>query len=131
MRSTQFIGLTKRAEEFVKKLTPLPSDRKTHGLAEEEISLRRWAWPQKLYPIKFKERLKTACIREIVQSVPWSSGPMFFTCLELDWGFPDRNPDSNFTKVLQWVDDPSLAFVDKNDVRSGPEYDVDQGVFWV
>jgi len=131
MRSTQFVGLTKRAQEFVEKLTPLPSDRKTQGLSSEDIELRRWAWPQSLYPIRVEERLKTACIREVVQAVPWSSGPMFFTCLELDWGFPDRNPNTNFTKVLQWVEYPSLAFVDEHGVRGGSEYDVDQGIFWV
>jgi len=132
VRTTQFIGLTAEAQRFVANLKELSSDNTTSGLCGEEIPLKRWKWPQDKLPIAVPERVEKACIREVVQEIPWSSGPMIFTCLEIDWGFPSRASDkkSNYTKVLQWVSDPRLGFRTKCEGR-GPEYDVEKGIFWV
>lgn len=126
MRSTQFIGLTKKAQEFVKNLEELPSDGITKGMFLEDIPLRRWTWPVQIH-LTGEERQKRACVREVVQATPWSSGPMIFTCLEMDWGFSQPSRD----KVLFWVPDPTLGFKDENNNRIGPEYDEEQGIFWV
>jgi hypothetical protein len=82
MRSTQFVGLTKVAEDFVKDLEQLESDHSTSGMFEEEIPLRKWV----LHPKIKSWGREGECIREVVQTVPWSSGPMIFTCLEVDHG---------------------------------------------
>lgn len=130
MRDTQFIGLTKEAQKFIEDLEPLPQDQSTFGMFQEEIPLRKWKWPQDKIQISVPERVQKACIREVVQIVPWSSGPMIFTCLELDWGFAE---DSDHVKedVLGWVADPRLGFQNEYGQRIGPEYDEEKGIYWV
>jgi hypothetical protein len=112
MRTTQYIGLTKKALEYVATLTPLSSDTSTSGMFGEEIILQRWAFPK-------DERVQnsdTACIREIVQEIPWSSGPMIFTYLEFDYG-------NGFKfSVLEWIHDPAIR---------GQEYNQETGTFWI
>ena len=93
-RSTQFIGLPTRATEFIESLEELESDTQTFGMFGETIPLRRW---------KYGDR-DTPCIREIVQATPWSSGPMIFTCLEIDFGNGGTSG-----KVLQWIQDPRVT----------------------
>ena len=55
------------------------------------------------------------CIREVVQVCPWSSGPMIFTCLEIDFGKGFKQ------RCFEWINDPTV----KN------EYDYDGGRMWV
>jgi len=119
MRCTQFIGLTQRAEEYVKNLKSLESDGKAAGMfPEEEINLRRWEVPS-----DFKNDIHHGrCIREVVQAVPWSSGPMIFTCLELDFNNSPGTPDAARVKMLQWIDDPKVK---------GLEYDQETGRLWI
>jgi len=112
MRTTQFIGLTKRAQDYVHGLKLLESDTQTLGMFEEEIDLRRWQISGDFKDDRFPDR----CIREIVQATPWSSGPMIFNCLEVDLNNGAK------VKMLQWIDDPALR---------GTEYDCDTGRFWV
>jgi len=143
-RETQFIGLTRAAEEFVSTLSTRKSDHHAVGMFDEEIPLRKW----EMHPV-FKERWPnydsdrpTACIREIVQCQPWSSGPMIFTCLEIDWG------NGAQSTCFQWVDDPSLssAFCQHDEDErwreehgdepcrvtvSGSEFDRENGTMWV
>ena len=45
-RSTQFIGLSKEAEEYTNNLEPLESDKNAIGMFEE-IPLRKWKVPAK------------------------------------------------------------------------------------
>lgn len=72
-RSTQFIGLNQKAVDFIifnKDLTEYKEfDNYTEGMFDEKIPLGVW---------KFKD----CYYKEIVQCVPWSSGPMIFTYLE-------------------------------------------------
>jgi hypothetical protein len=111
MRSTQFVGLTKVAEDFVKDLEQLESDHSTSGMFEEEIPLRKWV----LHPKIKSWGREGECIREVVQTVPWSSGPMIFTCLEVDHG--------NGAKIefFEWINDPTCE----------AEYDPEGGRMWV
>lgn len=113
-RETQFIGLTRLAEEFVKDLEALPSDTSTSGMFGEKIPLSCWKLPD-TEKFKHANEREGSCIREKVQATPWSSGPMIFTCLEIDFG-NDAKVD-----VLQWIDDPRV----KGEVDKG------QGRFWV
>lgn len=110
-RSTQWIGLTQVAQEFVDGLESLPSDAEAQGMFEE-IPLGRW----KIHPcfLRSTER-EGACIREVVQASPWSSGPMLFTCLEVDFGNGAKS------QIFQWIDDPLLE----------GEFDQSTGRMWV
>ncbi len=107
-RTTQFIGLTNAAQEFVEGRTELPSDRQVLGMFMESIPLRRWDASD----IADKD---SACIREKEQVTYWSSGPMIFTCLEIDYG------NGGYATVYEWVHDPRL----KN------EYNPESGRLWV
>jgi len=112
MRTTQYIGLTKAAETFVNGLKELPSDSNTKGMFDESIPLRKWEIHQMFTASVQRER---ACIREKLQDSPWSSGPMLFTCLEVDYGNGAKSA------AFEWVHDP--------DVNS--EYNQEDGTFWV
>jgi len=111
MRTTQFIGLTKLAQEYVQDLKELESDTATFGMFNEKIPLRKWD-----APAEEKEYRDNVCIREVVQVSPWSSGPMLFTCLEIDW---DNGATS---QICQWITHTAMR---------GQEYDTDKGQFWV
>ena len=64
-RSTQFIGLTKDAGEYVSNLKSLDSDQNALGMFEE-IPLRKWKLPKDFGPAS-RER-KNACLSEVVQA---------------------------------------------------------------
>jgi len=120
MRCTQYIGLTDRAKEYVKDLKEMESDESTHGMFPdvEVIKLRRWDVPEKFKGDIWPDR----CIREVVQAVPWSSGPMIFTCLEVDLANCLNDPKAARIKILEWIHDPSVE---------GSEFDAETGRFWV
>jgi len=113
-RSTQFIGLTKEATKYVKSLESLASDTKTLGMFNEKITLGKWKLPK-----EFSSDRPDACIREIVQATPWSSGPMIFTCLSIFFG--NCTPKDKGISILQWIEDP----------RVKGEFDQENGRFWV
>ena len=122
-RSTQFIGLTDAAMHYVRNLKPLPSDLSTHGMFDEEIPLRRWVMPDNRTTGKGEMERRgddgqlQPCIREVVQAVPWSSGPMIFTCLAFDYGNTldtekgDFQPSFTDT-AFEWINDPTLGDVE-------------------
>lgn len=114
MRTTQFIGLTKEAEDFVKDLKSLPSDRKTFGMFGEDIPLRKWEIHPCLQGMNTSEET-IQCIREVVQASPWSSGPMIFSCLEIDFG-----AECN-CRIFEWSHNPLID----------NEVDKEKGQFWV
>lgn len=139
-RSTQYIGLTQAALDFVEQCQELPSELCTYGMFDEEIPLRRWA----MHPVIAKDYPERGGmeIREVQQEVPWSSGPMIFTCLELDWG------NGGTSKAFEWVHDPTLGreFCQQREneewaktyphepcrvtVTMGEEYDREKGTTW-
>lgn len=92
MRCTQWVGLSIEAEAFVKQnakkvgCRPCPhcggyteerydtvkDGRYTEGMFDERHTLKTY-------------RLEDGRLaKEIVQASPWSSGPVIFTCLEID-----------------------------------------------
>ncbi len=109
-RSSHFVGFTQEAEDYVKNLQELKSNTYTNGMFEE-IPLRRWSLPEKDFCYN-----KNSCIIEVVQECLWSSGPIIFTCLAIN--YENGEP----SKFLQWIDDPRVK--DK-------EYDKQQGKFWI
>lgn len=97
MRTTQFIGLTKNAKSFVAALHEILSARTTTGMFDEEIGLLSW----------IDEGMDA--YDEIVQVVPWSSGPMIFTCLLC-----------NGKRMFEWLEDESVK----------GEVDFEGGKYW-
>jgi len=126
-RETRFIGLTARAERFVKHLKELPSDSYTTGMFGEKIPLRRWKRPA----VPENPDDLEACFREIVQEVPWQSGPMIFTCLEKDCGNQLKYP------CFEWIHDPRLGcyygqnYKVDDEVECGEIFNRELGVFCV
>jgi len=108
-RSTQYIGLNKAARDYVENCMPLPSDTHFVGLCEEIIPLAKYECPASL------SKREGAVIREVVQETPWSSGPMYFTCLEVDFN------NGGKAMMYEWHHDPKVE----------GQYDEDTGGFWV
>lgn len=137
-RSTQYIGLTKAADDFIKKgFTPELDNlqvlerkyndkdiywekRSAAGMFDEEIPLGTWRRT-------FSGR--DVLIREVLQTSPWSGGPMLFTCLEIDFGNGnnwDKPGDEKYDQTsvavcFQWIDDPTVT----------DEYDDVTGRMWI
>jgi hypothetical protein len=116
MRTTQFIGLTRKAHDFVQNLKQLDSDTHTCGMFGEEIPLRKWESPPEFH-VSYPNDKRIPVIREVVFATPWSSGPMIFTCLEFDY------LNGGKTEFFQWVTNPLL--------KGGQEYDEEIGELWV
>jgi len=88
-RTTQYIGLSPSAEEFLKKhkYTKLCNYQMTEGMFNEpitggiyECTLQRegmYSCPDNRYMEDYKETYA-----EVVQATPWSGGMMIFTCLQ-------------------------------------------------
>jgi len=136
-RTQQFIGLTKAAEAFVAECEPLMPGREA-SVWGEGFTLRRW----RMHPVLSRGIDCPMKIRERIQFAAWSSGPMIFTYLELDWG------NGSKSKAFKWVEDPtlSLAFEQEGADREygfdehgnrrvtillGPGYDKEKGTVWV
>ena len=126
MRTTQYIGLTKRAQDFVADLQPIAgSKNNTLGMFQEEVPLGEWVGELPdfvLHTCGIKE-CKTFTgvklpvkVKEIEQASPWSSGPMIFTCLEVEIVGGQKE------KAFEWVEDRSIK---------GREFDYDKGIYWV
>lgn len=74
-RFTQYIGLNDEGIRFVTGLTPIKNYEGEEGICGEPVYYSRWMDP------------KTGLIyKEVTQLNPWSSGPMFFTCVEDEYG---------------------------------------------
>lgn len=125
-RETQYIGLTPKAEEFVKDLKKVEnSGNCTSGMFGERVELGEW-WDEQ----------RKVYVREVVQAEPWSSGPMIFTTLAFalekaeceihesedgtDWHFTNSK-ELEFLEGLGWEEDSSVK----------GEVDYENGKFWV
>lgn len=109
-RSDQYIGLTNDAKEFVKTLEHA-GFYSIEGAFYNQIELGVWAskdkGPNGHYTIYIEK----------VQNAPWSSGPMYFTHLEVDY----RN--GGFDYFFSWSVNPLL--------KGGQEYDPVKGQYYV
>lgn len=112
MRTTQYIGLTDQAKDFVKNLTTVNdclSDSNikhvTFGMFDEDVELGAWILPNK------------GILIEYVVASPWSSGPMLFTGL--------CGPNGPFTAEGMTWKERETPFED------GSEYDTETGEYYV
>ncbi len=108
MRCTQYIGLTAAARAFLdrikaEKVKDIIID---EGMFGEGVSGYVW---------KATVNDTQITITETVDVVPWSSGPMIFTCLNILEG------EHDIGKHYQWNIDPTCD----------NEYDRELGVFYV
>jgi len=104
MRCTQVIGLNKLAQEFINEnvqripFSPCPHCGK---LTQTTMALKVYASAadQGMFddgPELFEYTLKDGKkVREVVQAVPWSSGPCIFLCLE----------DEDGKRLFEWSEE--------------------------
>ena len=117
-RSTQFIGLTANAQMYVQDLEEIDSITHSHGIAGEELPLRQWKAPKEVTHVDYP-----TFITEIVQEVPWSSGPMIFTCLRLDTMFSEGADPGEFdVRFHEWNHDPAIR---------DQQFDHEKGILWI
>lgn len=128
-RSTQWVGLTAAGEDFVSELERAPSDKHAVGMFNEMLSLGRWKIPEGVpfekkgfhFPEHLCKSQKAQFVQEIVQEVPWSSGPMIFTRLEIE--YHQGGVDDMFAApCFEWIHDPNLQ---------GTEFNQENGRIWV
>ena len=116
-RSTQFIGLNSFARDFVKNAKRKEHYPMTHGMFGEDIYGTIYYLDPK-FPGKWCWILK-----EVVQTMPWSSGPMIFTRFHLTVReIEGRRKSSDMGLIFTWMEDPSLA---------ESEFDYETGRYWV
>jgi len=141
MRMTQFVGLNKKSDAYLERycekepatICPrckeiLTYKLKSHicghayGMFEEDIPLYE-------YTLKAGGR-----IREVVQAIPWSSGPVIFLCLKnksgkLIYKWPQREIDIGSPLVEAWLTNGSIlskCFYKKGDEYRNPRLDIER-----
>ena len=114
MRTTQYIGLTMDALNYVKdafKVEVIP--RMTCGMFGEDI-------PGSRYYIKSRYD-NTWILTEEVQDSPWSSGPMIFTHLRVEIIRENGTRFELGNHLFSWIFDPTITC----------EYDIERGHYYV
>ena len=111
-RSTQYIGLTRSAMNFLADYQKVKDGTNcTYGMYDDKVPLGEW--------VSSNTDTKFAYLREVLQDSPWSSGPMLFTCL---FGYFHNDPKHEQpTQIFQWVIDP----------RCESEFNFEKGTYWV
>lgn len=91
MRCYQHMGVTKEAHEFLVenvKMVPSTVCPKCGEVISEKMSIKVYAEEDAFYgdgPSLCEYTLKEGgVVREVVQAMPWSSGPVGFLCLEIE-----------------------------------------------
>lgn len=113
-RSTQYIGLNDYAKKFVKGALRVESYEMTTGMFGEPVI-------GKIYHMPTPDGPNTGWIfKEVVQSVPWSSGPMIFTHL-IGVLTKECGQEIKDGPYFSWMVDPSIT----------EEYDPETGRYYV
>ena len=117
-RSTQYIGLNNYALEFIKGAIKKKEIQIAVGMFDEPII-------GYIYYMTPAKPNKEIFYTEVVQDMPWSSGPMVFTCLEqtLVKECGQRLIDTECL-FFKWMIDPNLA-------QENLEYDIRTGRYYV
>ena len=128
-RSDQYIGLTKNAENFLywarKNKNFFEFD---HILLNSDETLCGHCFPGQNIRIFMNDDVNEYIdFVEKVQYDPWSSGPMYFTCLE---GFLKKKMGQydSIGEFFEWVNSP-FGFFDDKYFRK--EYDREKGEIYV
>jgi hypothetical protein len=133
-RSTQYIGLTKKAERMTEQWDRVDnSENWMGGMFGEEVSLGEWRRPD------------GKCVREVVQADPWSGGPMIFTCLYVflirakgikreggmyfDYDYSE-SADQKWGEVIEESKWEDVWPAPKDEFDYSPEYDREKGEFY-
>ncbi len=122
MRTTQYVGLNKFAQNLVKNSTRREiNPRMSVGMFEEDVSGQVFFVEPPESEQDFNEYYKYT---EVEQASPWSSGPMIFTCLK--WEIKKKSGEMlDVGLVCQWILDPGL------DRSVHGEYDSASGRYYV
>ena len=116
MRTTQYIGLTNDALEYVKNAIRTETIPLTFGMFDEEVKGTRYHMPVPSGPNT------EYWVDEIVQAEPWSSGPMIFTCLQ-SFLKKECGQVCEMGKYFEWVLNPTI--------KNGQEYDPIKGHYYL
>lgn len=100
-RYTQYIGLNKYAEEYVKNAISAEKYEMAKGIADEPVYGHIYHMPVPEGPNK------SFTLTETVQANPWSSGPMFFTHL-VGKLVKECGQELEMGPYFSWMVDPSL-----------------------
>jgi hypothetical protein len=114
-RQTQYIGLNKYAEDYVENAVHVETYDMTTGMFGEPIKGRIFYMPEDKYG-------NYDILIEYVQDVPWSSGPMIFTCIECKFVHHKQGLDTFNDSYFMWMIDPGLGSC---------ECDYETGRYWV
>ena len=106
MRCDQYVGLTKEAKTWVKNNFK-KSQIKTYNMCHQAFNSE----PLKGLLIKDGD----VTYKELVQCSPWSSGPMYFTCIGA------FNQNGLIGTMFQWKENPDIVY----------EYDEVTGEYYV
>ena len=117
-RSTQYIGLTQKAKDYVK----------THAIKKEKIIVCQGMFDEPVYGNRYHfpppaGPNKGLYYTEIPQETPWSSGPMIFTYLKGTL-IKEGGEELSYGYIFEWIHNPELKEIHI-------EYDIDNGEFWV
>jgi len=118
MRCHQYIGLTKKAEDFLSENVERIADMtcpKCGEVLSTKPKILATEHQDAFYedgPTLHTYELKDGRIcSEVLQVQPWSSGPMSFLCLEIQG-----------KRLFEWIEDESIR---------GQEVDYERGLYWV
>lgn len=121
-RSTQYIGLTDKAREFVKCLAPVKDSVScTLGMFEEEVLLGEWEY-------------ESGFICEVVQAEPWWGGPMIFTTLVFCEEKAENEMEDAVVLKKHNKEKININGIDWKQDRSAIEHggiDQEKGLFWI
>lgn len=107
-RSDQFIGLTKEGQSFLNDLE------KDYPI--KYVTIGDWAFnPGKIQGAEVTT--KDFIYREEIQLAPWSSGPMYLTCINIY----DKQSGKCIGSIYPWVEDKKVK----------GEIDYDHGKYWI
>ncbi len=107
-RSDQFVGLTKKGNEFIAKLKK--------RYPEKRVNIGFWAFdPGKITGSKFE--LKERIYQEEIQCSPWSSGPVYLTRIAIY----NKKTKKKIGTMFDWIEDPNVK----------GEVDIDNGKFYI
>jgi len=114
VRTTQYIGLNKYARDYVEDALKTEVYEMTSGMFGEQVMGTIYYMPTPEGPNSEYRLIETE------QVVPWSSGPMIFTCLR---GIlvKESGQEIDMDKYFEWMLDPSIQ----------NEYDDETGRYYV
>lgn len=119
-RSTQYIGLNKFAAELVASAIKIEYYEMTTGMFDEPINGRIY-----YMPVPYPDVNESFVYKEVVQEVPWSSGPMIFTYLKeilTKKSGQVLGLDDDDGSICSWMVDPNVK---------PAEYDYATGRYYV